>query len=46
MSGVGNVYRAEVLHVHGIHPEVPANEVTHWQRDAMWSTRLRWLRQA
>ncbi|HEX7168651.1 MAG TPA: DNA-formamidopyrimidine glycosylase family protein [Acidimicrobiales bacterium] len=46
VSGVGNVYRAELLHVHRIHPEVPANEITHEQWDAMWATLVRWLRRA
>jgi len=42
LAGVGNVYRAEVLFVHGVHPEVPANAITREQFDAMWA----WLVQA
>ena len=45
LAGVGNVYRAEVLHVHGIHPERPANAITRDEWDSMWSTLVRWLRQ-
>jgi endonuclease-8 len=33
VAGVGNVYRAEVLHVVGLHPLVPADEVTRSQFD-------------
>ena len=46
VAGVGNVYRAEVLHVHGVHPELPANQLTREQWEAMWATLVRWLRQA
>jgi endonuclease-8 len=45
IAGVGNVYRAESLHVHRIHPEVPARAVTHDQWLAMWATLRTWLRQ-
>lgn len=44
LAGVGNVYRAELLFVHGIHPELPARDVTREQWDAMWSTLVEWLR--
>ena len=44
LAGVGNVYRAEVLFVHGIHPEVPAREISREQWDAMWATLVTWLR--
>ena len=44
IAGVGNVYRAEVLHVHGIHPLVPANEIGQAEFDSMWSTLVGWLR--
>lgn len=43
LAGVGNVYRAEVLFVHGIHPEVPSPEITRQQFDAMWSTLVEWM---
>jgi endonuclease VIII len=45
MAGVGNVYRAEALFVHGIHPSRPANEVTSWEFDALWITIVAMLRQ-
>ncbi len=44
LAGVGNVYRAEVLFVHGLHPEVPAREVERATWDAMWATLVAWLR--
>lgn len=44
IAGVGNVYRAEVLAVHGIHPERPANTIGREQWDSMWSTLVGWLR--
>jgi endonuclease-8 len=43
LAGVGNVYRAEVLHVHGIHPETPCNQVTREQFDAMWADLVGWM---
>jgi len=44
LAGVGNVYRAEILNVAGIHPEAPANTVTREQFDEMWTTLVGWLR--
>jgi len=44
LAGVGNVYRAEVLYVHGLHPEVPAREVTREQWQSMWDTLVAWMR--
>ncbi len=44
LSGVGNVYRAEVLFVHGIHPEVPSKEITREQWDGMWASLTDWMR--
>jgi endonuclease-8 len=44
LSGVGNVYRAEVLFVHGIHPETPCPEITREQFDSMWATLVTWMR--
>jgi endonuclease VIII len=38
MAGVGNVYRAESLFVHGIHPNRPANQISKHQFEALWST--------
>ena len=45
IAGVGNVYRAESLFVHGIHPNRAANAVTRREFDALWSTIVRMLRQ-
>lgn len=44
VAGVGNVYRAEVLHVHGLHPETPSAAVTHAQWQSMWDTLVAWMR--
>jgi endonuclease-8 len=44
LAGVGNVYRAEVLFVHGLHPEVASRDVDRATWDAMWSTLVTWLR--
>lgn len=44
LAGVGNVFRAEVLFVHGIHPDVPAREISREQWDAIWGTLVAWLR--
>jgi endonuclease VIII len=44
LAGVGNVYRAEVLFVHGLHPDVPAREVSRETWESMWSTLVEWLR--
>lgn len=37
-AGVGNVFRAEALFVHGIHPETPIPSITREQFDALWAT--------
>ncbi len=44
LAGVGNVFRAEVLFVHGIHPETPARELPREQWDGIWGTLVTWLR--
>jgi endonuclease VIII len=44
LAGVGNVYRAEVLFVHGVHPELPARDLERERFDAMWATLVSWLR--
>ena len=44
LAGVGNVYRAEVLFTHGLHPEVPANQVDRATFDSMWEQLRTWLR--
>lgn len=38
LAGVGNVFRAETLFAHGIHPLRPANLVTRDEFDALWLT--------
>lgn len=38
IAGVGNVYRAEALFLHGIHPERPANTLLRQEFDALWAT--------
>jgi endonuclease VIII len=45
LAGVGNVYRAELLFVHGVHPELPAKQLPRERWDAMWVTLVRWMRQ-
>lgn len=42
IAGVGNVYRAEALFVHRLHPLLPSNALTRPQFDALWS----WLVEA
>lgn len=37
ISGVGNVYRAEVLHLLNIHPDTPGNSFRTDQLDEMWN---------
>ncbi|WP_137723626.1 Fpg/Nei family DNA glycosylase [Prescottella subtropica] len=37
LAGVGNVYRAEVLFRHGIHPDRPGTAVSRAEWDAMWT---------
>jgi len=44
LAGVGNVYRAEILFVHGLHPDVPSRDVDRATWDAMWATLVTWLR--
>lgn len=44
IAGVGNVFRAEALFVHGIHPALPARDCTAEQRAALWSTLATMLR--
>lgn len=38
VSGVGNVFRAEALFVHGIHPERPATAIDRETWNGIWST--------
>ena len=44
IAGVGNVYRAELLFVHGIHPERPGRECSPDELAALWDTATAMLR--
>jgi endonuclease-8 len=44
LAGVGNVYRAEALLVHGIHPERAAGSLTREEFDGLWRTLVTLLR--
>jgi len=44
IAGIGNVLRAEVLHVHGIHPATPGNRLDADRVRALWTTLQEWLR--
>ena len=44
IAGIGNVYRAEVLFVHGIHPLRPGRDCTGEELDAVWTTTAAMLR--
>lgn len=46
LAGVGNVYRAEVLFVHGIDPQLPAQELDRSRFEAIWTTLRDWMRAA
>ena len=43
VAGLGNIYRAEVLFVSGVHPETPGCLVTRDRFEALWSTSVRLL---
>lgn len=43
-AGVGNIYRAEALHIEKIHPERPANLIDDTEFESLWSTLVRLLR--
>jgi endonuclease-8 len=44
IAGIGNVFRAEVLFVHGIHPSTPGASLDRAEVEAIWDTLARWLR--
>ena len=44
IAGVGNVYRAEILFLLGIHPEQPANQLERETFDALWDLTSELLR--
>jgi endonuclease-8 len=41
IAGVGNVYRAEILYLLGIHPERPGNRVNREEFDRLWDLTVR-----
>ncbi len=45
VAGVGNVYRAESLFVHGLHPARPCRSLEPGDWDALWATLVAMLRQ-
>jgi endonuclease-8 len=44
VAGIGNVFRAEVLFLHGIHPETPGRDLTEQQVIALWDELVAQLR--
>ena len=44
MSGVGNIYRTELLWCQRIHPLVPGREITRAQFDALWADAVHLLK--
>jgi len=44
IAGIGNVYRAELLFVHGIHPERPGSSCTPEEIRSLWDTAASMLR--
>lgn len=45
IGGIGNVYRAEVLFVNGIHPSRAGRDLDRAEVEALWSTTVAMLRQ-
>lgn len=43
-AGVGNIYRAEILFVAGVHPETRGDELSREQFDRIWAATVRLLR--
>ena len=43
VAGIGNVYRAELLFVHGIHPARPGRQCDDDELRSIWDTSVRWL---
>ena len=44
LSGVGNIYRAEVLFLHRVHPLTRGKELTRKQFDAIWAELVRLMK--
>ena len=43
IAGLGNIYRAEILHILAIHPNRPGHAVTRAEFDAIWSLAVQLL---
>lgn len=43
IAGLGNIYRAEILHILAIHPNRPGNAVTRTEFDRIWSLAVQLL---
>ncbi len=44
IAGVGNIYRAEILFLLGIHPQLPGNELERSKFDELWKLTVKLLR--
>ena len=44
IAGLGNIYRAEILFLHGIHPQRPGTECSHEDAASMWQMSVDMLR--
>ena len=44
IAGVGNIYRAEILFLLGIHPERPGREISREEFEQLWATTTRLLK--
>ena len=44
IAGIGNIYRAEILFILGIHPEVKGNELSREQFDQLWALTVKLLK--
>ncbi len=44
VSGIGNIFRAEILYLCGIHPQTPAEDLTQKQLGQIWRESVRLMR--
>ena len=44
IAGLGNIYRAELLFVHGIHPQRPGKQCSADEAEAIWNSSVEMLR--
>ena len=44
ISGIGNVYRSEILFLNGLQPDTPGRELTQTQAEEIWDTAVMLLR--